>query len=227
MASCPRVRDRASLLRAPAAATMHGMDTDLGNPLPFSGWARLSAAIGHALDIHAQQVRKGTDIPYVGHLLAVTSLVLEAGGDEEVAMAAVLHDAIEDVGAAQEVEIARRFGVRVARIVRACSDADVLPKPPWRARKEAYVAHLAEADADVLLVSCADKLHNARAIVADLRTHGTEVFGRFNAGRDGTLWYYGVVSRVLSERLPGALSRDLALAVAEMQALEGKAAGSA
>ena len=227
MASYFRVHDPASLLREPPAATVHGMDTDLGSPLPSPCWARLSAAIGHALDIHAGQVRKGTDIPYVGHLLAVTSLVLEAGGDEEVAMAAVLHDAIEDVGAAQETEIARLFGARVARIVRACSDTDTLPKPPWRARKEAYVGHLAEADADVLLVSCADKLHNARAIVADLRTHGPEVFGRFNAGRDGTLWYYGVVSRVLSERLPGALSQDLALAVGEMRALAGEAAEGA
>ncbi len=190
-------------------------------------WTRLSDAIAHALDVHAAQLRKGTDIPYIGHLLAVTSLVLEASGDEEVAMAAVLHDAIEDVGAAQEAEIVRRFGARVAGIVRACTDADVLPKPPWRARKEAYIAHLGEADADALLVSCADKLHNAGAIVADLRTHGPAVFERFNAGRDGTLWYYGAISALLAERLPGALSRDLALAVGEMRSLAGGAATGA
>jgi hypothetical protein len=125
-------------------------------------WTRLSEAAGFAFALHANQERKGSGIPYIAHLMSVAALVLEHGGDEEQAIAGLLHDAIEDVGAEQEAVIARRFGPRVARIVRACTDADTLPKPPWRARKEAYIAHLEHADRDVLLVSCADKLHNAR-----------------------------------------------------------------
>jgi (p)ppGpp synthase/HD superfamily hydrolase len=179
-------------------------------------WQRLSAAIAYALSIHATQRRKGSTVPYIGHLLGVTSLVLEAGGDEEQAMAGVLHDAIEDVGAEQEAEIATRFGPRVARIVRACTDADALPKPPWRARKDAYLKHLTTAPEEVLLVSCADKLHNARAIVTDLLTHGPAMFARFNAGREETLWYYAALAVVFEQRLPSPLSRDLALAVREM-----------
>ena len=136
-------------------------------------------------------------------------------------MAGVLHDAIEDIGAEQEAEIARRFGPRVARIVRACTDADSFPKPPWRERKESYLRHLRESEEDVLIVSCADKLHNARAIVTDLRTHGAGMFARFNAGRDGTLWYYAALAEVFAEMTPGPLSRDLSLAVSEMHALAG------
>ncbi len=190
------------------------MNTDVVSPP--TPWSRLSAAIAYALDAHAGQRRKGTDIPYVSHLLAVASLVLEAGGDEELAMAGMLHDAIEDVGAAQEAMIEARFGSRVARIVRACTDADTLPKPPWLERKQQYLAHLEAADADVLLVSCADKLHNARAIVTDLRSHGAAMFSRFNAGQAGTLWYYGALAAVFEARLPGVLSRELRLSVNEM-----------
>ena len=180
-------------------------------------WARLADAAALAFQVHADQLRKGTDIPYVSHLLAVAALVLEHGGAEEQACAALLHDAIEDGGAAWETVIAERFGPRVAGIVRACTDADTQPKPPWRARKEAYLAHLETAPADVLLVSAADKLHNARAIAADLRAHGQAVFDRFTAGREGTLWYYGALSAVFSRRLPGALPRELAAAVADMR----------
>ncbi len=190
------------------------MNTDVVSPP--TAWSRLSAAIAYGLDAHAGQRRKGTDIPYVSHLLAVASLVLEAGGDEELAMAGMLHDAIEDVGAAQEAMIEARFGSRVARIVRACTDADTLPKPPWLERKQQYLAHLETADADVLLVSCADKLHNARAIVTGLRSHGSAMFRRFNAGQAGTLWYYGALAAVFEARLPGVLSRELRLSVNEM-----------
>jgi (p)ppGpp synthase/HD superfamily hydrolase len=182
-------------------------------------WRHLSDAAAHALAIHADQVRKGAGTPYIGHLLSVAGLVIEYGGDEEQAIAGLLHDAIEDVGPAQEAVIAERFGPRVARIVRACTDADTMPKPPWRARKEAYLRHLETADEDALLVSAADKLHNARAIASDLRTHGPGMFARFNAGQAGTLWYYGEVSRVLGRRLPGPLTRELADAVVEMQRL--------
>ena len=185
-------------------------------------WARLTEAITYALVIHAAQVRKGAETPYIGHLLGVTSLVIEHGGDEEQAMAAVLHDAIEDCGAEQEAIIAERFGTRVATIVRGCTDADTMPKPPWQARKEAYLAHLDHADQDILLVSCADKLHNARAILTDLQTHGSEVFHRFNAGRDKTLWYYRALAETFSRRLPGALSRDLGSTVGQIEAICAK-----
>ena len=182
-------------------------------------WNHLAEAAAFALRIHAAQTRKGTATPYISHLLGVASLVLEHGGGEELAIAGLLHDAIEDQGVEQEAVIAARFGARVAGIVRACTDADVLPKPPWRARKEAYLAHLEHADADVLLVSAADKLHNARAICTDLRTHGRAVFDRFNAGQEGTVWYYGALAAVFSRRLPGPLATELAGAVAEMRHL--------
>ncbi|MDI3309273.1 MAG: HD domain-containing protein, partial [Acetobacteraceae bacterium] len=133
-----------------------------------NAWRRLSEAASFALSIHAEQKRKGTDLPYISHLLSVAGLVLEHGGDEEQAMAGLLHDAIEDCGAEHEAAIRDRFGERVARIVRACTDADTKPKPPWRVRKQAYLRHLEQADTDVLLVSCCDKLHNARAILSDL-----------------------------------------------------------
>ncbi len=180
-------------------------------------WARLGEASNLAFQIHAEQLRKGTTTPYVSHLLGVASLVLEYGGDEDQGCAALLHDAIEDGGAEWEAVIRDKFGLRVAAIVRACTDADVQPKPPWRARKEAYIAHLETEGPDALLVSAADKLHNARAIVSDLHTHGVEMFSRFNAGQDGTLWYYETLAEVFSRRLPGPLSRELADTVAQMR----------
>ena len=182
-------------------------------------WASLSEAVALAFQIHADQLRKGTDIPYLSHLLGVASLVFEHGGSEEDGCAALLHDAIEDGGAQWETVIAQKFGASVAAIVRGCTDADIQPKPPWRARKQAYLDHLAEADGRVLLVSAADKLHNAGAIVSDLQTHGPAMFDRFNAGRDGTLWYYSNLANIFSARLPGPLSRDLQDAVTRMHEL--------
>ena len=180
-------------------------------------WARLADAITYALNIHAAQMRKGAETPYLGHLLGVTSLVIEHGGDEEQAMAAVLHDAIEDCGAEQAGIISARFGARVAAIVQGCTDADTIPKPPWQARKEAYIAHLEDASQDVLLVSASDKLHNARAILTDLQTHGPVVFERFKSGQDKTIWYYEALAKVFSRRLPGALSRDLDVTVQQIK----------
>jgi GTP pyrophosphokinase len=182
-------------------------------------WDRLAEAAAFALTIHADQIRKGSEIPYISHLLGVASLVLEHGGDEDHAIAGLLHDAIEDQGAHQEPIIRERFGARVADIVLGCTDADTLPKPPWRARKERYLAHLAHASPDVLLVSCADKLHNARAIGTDLRTHGDAVFDRFTAGKAGTLWYYSALAEAFEQRLHNVLSRELSAAVAEMRVL--------
>ena len=152
---------------------------------------RFEDALQLATQLHANQVRKGTNIPYVSHLLAVASMVLEAGGDEDEAIAALLHDAVEDQGGQPVLQdIRQRFGDRVAEIVDGCTDAYGEPKPPWRERKEAYIAHLSTASASVLLVSISDKTHNARAILADYRRIGEDLWGRFSGGRDGTLWYY-------------------------------------
>jgi len=192
---------------------MDGEDQESGR------WARLADATAFALSIHAEQRRKGSETPYVAHLLGVASLVLEAGGDEEQAIAGLLHDAIEDQGIEQAPVIEARFGSRVATIVRGCTDADTLPKPPWRARKEAYLAHLATAGPDIWLVSCADKLYNARAIVADLRALGHEMFARFTGGREGTLWYYRTLTDIFARVLPGSLSAELGVAVEEMERL--------
>lgn len=186
-----------------------------------ASFPRLQDAIGYALTAHAGQVRKETTIPYASHLLAVCAIVQEQGGDEDLACAAVLHDTIEDCGAAHGPAIEARFGPRVAGIVQACSDTDVQPKPPWRARKEAYLAHLEAANPDALLVSCADKLHNARAIVSDLRTHGPAMLGRFNAPSGGTSWYYQALAEVFARRLPSPLARELRLATEELVRLAG------
>lgn len=152
---------------------------------------RFSDALTFATELHRDQVRKGTNTPYVSHLLAVASLALEHGATEDEAIAALLHDAIEDQGGAPtREELRRRFGDTVTAIVDGCTDAEVVPKPPWRERKEQYVAHIRAASSAVRLVSSCDKLHNARAIVADLRRHGEALWPRFTGGKDGTLWYY-------------------------------------
>ena len=141
--------------------------------------------------LHASQKRKGTPIPYVAHLLGVASIAIEYGASEDEAIAALLHDAVEDQGgpATREV-VRRRFGEQVIAIVDGCTDADTQPKPEWRPRKEAYIDHLPGASHSVHLVSAADKLHNVRSILRDYRVIGEELWGRFKGGRDGTLWYY-------------------------------------
>jgi (p)ppGpp synthase/HD superfamily hydrolase len=179
--------------------------------------SKLAEAASYAITAHHGQVRKGTSIPYTSHLFAVAAIVMENGGDEELACAALLHDVIEDCGAEHETEIRARFGARVAHIVRACSDTDVQPKPPWLARKQAYLDHLETADQDTLTVSCADKLHNARAIVADLRRHGPGMLSRFNAPAGGTEWYYAALADAFSRRLPGPMSSELTIVVGELE----------
>lgn len=153
--------------------------------------SRFEEALTFAAQLHAAQVRKGTAIPYLAHLLSVASIALEHGANEDEAIAALLHDAVEDQGGAPTREtISRRFGEGVAAIVEECTDADIIPKPPWQARKEKYIAHIGEASASARLVSASDKLHNARAILLDYRLHGDALWSRFTGGKDGTLWYY-------------------------------------
>ncbi|MFZ6029658.1 MAG: HD domain-containing protein [Chloroflexota bacterium] len=153
--------------------------------------SRFEEALTYAFQLHQGQARKGSGVPYVSHLLAVTALVLEYGGDEDQAIAALLHDAVEDQGGLPVLaQIRDRFGECVADIVAACSDSFETPKPPWRARKERYLAHLPEKLPAARLVSLADKVHNARTILADYGRIGEEIWGHFKGGKDGTLWYY-------------------------------------
>ncbi len=181
---------------------------------------RFEQALVFACQLHARQLRKGTDIPYVSHLLAVSSLVLENGGDEDGAIAALLHDAVEDQGGLPTLaEIRNRFGERVAAIVEGCTDADTIPKPPWRERKERYIAHVGHALPEVQRVSAADKLHNARSIVRDLRRDSAGVWARFNGGRDGVLWYYRSLTTVFLGAGVGFLADELDRVVTEMERL--------
>lgn len=183
---------------------------------------RFGEALEYAAKVHRTQRRKGSGIPYVAHLLAVCSLVLEDGGNEDEAIAALLHDAPEDQGGEETLaEIRERFGDDVAEIVAGCSDTFEIPKPPWRPRKQAYIDHLADAPPSVLRVSCADKVHNARSILEDYREVGEAVFDRFNGRKEGTLWYYGELGKVFTKRKPGALANDLQRTVAKLRSSAG------
>ncbi len=152
---------------------------------------RFTNALTYATQLHAAQTRKGGGVPYIAHLLGVTSIALENGANEDEAIAALLHDAVEDQGGAvTREEIRRRFGDTVTEIVDGCTESDETPKPPWRQRKEAYIAQISTASASVRLVSAADKLYNARSILNDYRLIGDAVWERFQGGKSGTLWYY-------------------------------------
>jgi (p)ppGpp synthase/HD superfamily hydrolase len=178
---------------------------------------RFDRALLYATHVHGGQVRKGTSTPYVSHLLAVAATVLEYGGDEDLAIAALLHDSAEDQGGKARLEDVRnRFGERVARIVEACSDslantAKGERKAHWQERKEAYLEHLRAADEDILRISLADKVHNARAILRDLRKPdvGEKIWDRFSQPKKLTLWYYRSLADTFCERLPGQLSNEL------------------
>jgi (p)ppGpp synthase/HD superfamily hydrolase len=184
---------------------------------------RFLRAFQFAAEKHASQTRKASTIPYIAHLMGVASLVLEAGGDEDLAIAALLHDVVEDCGGAPMLKrVRRRFGARVAKVVDGCTDADTYPKPPWRERKENYLRHLAAADADTRLVSAADKLNNVRSILSDYREVGELVWARFQGGREGTLWYYRSLRDEFLRHEPHRITRDLELAVNELESLVGQ-----
>jgi (p)ppGpp synthase/HD superfamily hydrolase len=185
--------------------------------------ARFRKAMVYAACLHAGQTRKRTDRPYIGHLLGVTALVLENGGDEDEAIAALLHDAVEDQGGVITLEaIRRKFGERVAKIVEGCTDSFTTPKPPWRERKESYLAKLRKAPPDVRLVSAADKLNNAREILRDFRTEGEAIWSRFNGGKDGTLWYYSELVHIFCAAGTSPLVDELGRVVAELERLAAK-----
>lgn len=182
---------------------------------------RFAEAVRWASHLHADQPRKGTRIAYVSHLLAVSSLVLEDGGTEEEAIAGVLHDAIEDCHIS-EAEIRARFGAPVAEIVVACSEVGAGPRDErdWSARKAGYLAHLEHSDlpTGTLRVSAADKLHNARSILSDLREVGPSVWERFHADADAQRTYYSEVARILGARHDSVLTRELRRVVEELTA---------
>jgi (p)ppGpp synthase/HD superfamily hydrolase len=181
--------------------------------MPLTTTDRFAAAMAYAYQVHHGQLRKGTGIPYIAHILGVAALALEYGADEEEAIAALLHDAAEDGGGeATLAEIRARFGDIVGDIVLGCSDSlveDPEDKLPWQERKENYLAHLDHASASVCLVSAADKLHNVRSIIRDYHEHGDAIWDRFQGRRDGTLWYYETVSNLLIRRHRTQLTRDL------------------
>ncbi|MCC6808086.1 MAG: HD domain-containing protein [Deltaproteobacteria bacterium] len=188
---------------------------------------RYADAFSFARELHENQVRKGTEIPYLAHLMAVSAIVLEHGGSEDEAIAALLHDAVEDQGGHDTlVEIVRRFGETVGMIVDGCTDTDVVPKPPWRERKERYVAHVKKTPRAVRLVSAADKLHNARSILTDYRTQGDALWSRFSGGKDGSLWYYRALTTAYADAAgdptPAALLRELDRVVTELETLSRK-----
>jgi (p)ppGpp synthase/HD superfamily hydrolase len=161
---------------------------------------RFEQALVYANRLHCKQIRKVSNVPYISHLLSVAALVLENGGDEDEAIAALLHDAVEDQGgtATREV-ILDMFGVRVIEIVDGCTDADTIPKPPWQERKQQYIEKLRHASASVRRVALADKLHNARSILSDLSREGEATWEKFKGGKSGTLWYYRTLLEVFLE----------------------------
>ena len=197
---------------------------------------KFEEALSFVSRLHAEQVRKETDIPYISHLIGVAGLVLEHGGNQDEAIAALLHDAIEDHGPGYSggpnslrKEIRIRFGKRVLEIVEGCTDAETSPKPPWRERKEKYIAHVAKAShpypSEVLqelylsLAYCADKIHNARAILTDLRIMGDALWPRFNGGKEGTLWYYRALATAFEEAGDTPLVDEFARVVSEIEEL--------
>ena len=192
-------------------------------------WSKLAEAFDFASKEHQHQLRKSTNIPYVSHLMSVSALVLEHGGNEDQAIAGLLHDVIEDADSADQIpmirkEILNRFGPKVLELVEGCTDGEpdaTGKKSDWKSRKVAYIAHLEHKSTDLLLVSCCDKLHNARSILTDLITHGNVMFDRFSAKQTETLWYYRSLSDLYSKRLNGLggqiAARELAYTVGEIE----------
>jgi len=181
---------------------------------------RFSEALAYTAVLHAEQKRKSSGEPYLAHLLAVAAIVMEHGGNEDEAIAGLLHDAVEDQGGIETLdEIHRRFGETVAAIVEGCTDTVEHVKTPWRQRKETHVSRLKDASASVRLVVAADKLHNARSLLREYRRHGELLWSHFRGGRDGTLWYYRAVLDVLTQAEKTPLLEELARTVAEIERL--------
>jgi (p)ppGpp synthase/HD superfamily hydrolase len=180
--------------------------------------SRLRRAFRYAAAKHDGQTRKQTAVPYLSHLMAVASLVLEAGGDEDMAIAALLHDVVEDCGGMPRLrEVRRMFGPRVAKIVEGCTDSFGEPKAEWVERKKDYLREVKHADAATRLVSACDKLHNVRTILTDYRRDREAIWARFAGKKEGTLWYYRALSDEYQRRSPNRITRELEIAVAELE----------
>lgn len=222
------MKREASKKKSPGATARGDAQGKLRKLSPVKLGPRFLRAFLFAAEKHSAQARKASTIPYIAHLMGVASLVLEAGGDEDLAIAALLHDVVEDCGGAPMLkEVRRRFGNRVAKVVDGCTDADTYPKPPWRERKEKYILHLKQADADTRLVSAADKLNNVSSILRDYRAIGESIWSRFNGGREGTLWYYRTLRDHFLRHRANRITRELELAVTELEDLAtGKANSS-
>lgn len=183
---------------------------------------RLQRAFQYAAAKHDGQTRKQSAVPYLSHLMAVASLVLEAGGDEDMAIAALLHDVVEDCGGMPRLrEIRKKFGPRVARIVEGCTDSFGEPKPEWIERKKDYLREVKHADRETRLVSASDKLHNVRTILADYRQHGEAIWTRFNGKKEGTLWYYRALSDEYERHHRNRITHELAIVVEELERATG------
>jgi len=186
---------------------------------------RLQRAFRYAAEKHFGQTRKQSAVPYISHLMAVASLVLEAGGDEDMAIAGFLHDVVEDCGGMPRLrEVRQQFGGRVAKMVEGCTDSFGEPKPEWVERKKDYLREVKHADVDTRLVSASDKLHNVRTILADYRQHGEAIWTRFTGKKEGTLWYYRALSDEYQRRSPNRITRELEIAVVELERTVGKKA---
>ena len=179
---------------------------------------KFARAFAYAERAHWGQRRKGTEKPYIGHLMSVASIVIAYGGDEEMAIAALLHDAVEDQGGRKRLrDIQKKFGKRVAHIVDGCTDSYEEPKPPWLERKRSYIARVAGEDSDTRLVSAADKLSNSRDILQDVRADGDRAFERFQGKKDGTLWYYRTLVAEFRKAGDNPLVEELDRVVKELE----------
>lgn len=180
-------------------------------------------ALVYAARLHARQKKKGNGQPYIGHLLGVTALVIAHGGNEDEAIAAMLHDAAEDQGGLRTLRAIRsKFGRRIASMVESCSDSVTTPKPPWKERKTSYIGHVRHATPAVRLVTAADKLDNVRMIITDLRLEGDRVWSRFTGGKEGSLWYYRAMFETLKRAGSTPLVEELGRAVVEMERLAAR-----
>jgi (p)ppGpp synthase/HD superfamily hydrolase len=177
-------------------------------------------ALIYATRIHGGQLRKKTRIPYITHILGVAAIAMEYGANETEAIAALLHDAVEDCGGAKRLrDIEQKFGKDVARIVEGCTDTDQTPKPPWLERKKAYVAHARHAPMPTKLVSASDKLHNVRATLMSYRKEGEKLWSRFNAGKHGALWYYRALVKAFSGKRIRPLVQELDRTLIQLELL--------
>jgi (p)ppGpp synthase/HD superfamily hydrolase len=201
------------MTRQPSLDSQKQLKTRLG--------VRFDEALALASSLHRSQTRKASGVPYMAHLLGVASLVLEEGGSEDMAIAALLHDAAEDQGGEETLAvIVAAFGAAVARWVRQASDTFVRPKPEWELRKRHHLAEIPMADREARLIMLADKVHNARSILADYARVGPVLWGRFSVPRERTIWYYETLLDVFERGLSPVLYDTLSDCVRQIKELD-------